>query len=436
TAGTAQAINENPGFLKSLLGYLDIDKLNRMTSDTWAWTAQVVGKLDPAVIAGIVNANGTFVTQLVGKLDPDALAQGMNSDPSFMKKLVGKLNPRVIAAVINNNETFLSRLMPKLDPASTAQAINENVPFVTSLVSNLNPKVIAGVMNNTSDSTSELMKYLNPKIIAYVVNQNGSFVSGLLSSLKPKVITTAINNPAAQPFLNEMLDPSVGMDPAVMAAAQNANPEFTLAMMEPYPNGIDPAVLAYVVNNNQAFITGLISYLDAGALNLAMRNATKLSYQPPVGPPVGMFYDLTKPPPAGLDPVVIAYIINNNEGFLEDLMGGMNPVTTATALNSVNGKRFINDVVTALKSSDQGLTNLAAAMADPDAIEMSRLLMIALSDNAALTFLRSQLNAQPMANNALSWVVMKLWSDNSSLSSPYMFGVFREAVIMDMPSYP
>jgi hypothetical protein len=447
TAGTAQAINANPGFLKALLSYIDINKINNMMSSTWSWTAKMVGKLDPGVIAGIVNANGTFLTRLVSKLDPDALAQGMNADPAFVIALVGKLSPQVVANVVNNNGTFLKQFMGKMNVQTTAQAINNNVPFVRDLVSFLNPHVIAGVVNDMDPTITQKMLLpppngIDPAVIATIVNTNGQFLDSLLANLNPTVLANALNTDGGQSFLTAMLNPTIGLDPAVLAQASNANMGFTAALLAQPPDGINPAILANAINSNGPFITGLLANLNADVINNAMKANTLRTYDP--GGPKGTFYDLVRPynpadPHAttnGLNPAVVAGIVNNNPSFLGALMGGMDPVATSDALESANGRAFINHVITDLGANTTALKNVADALVyvgpQGNAIEMSRQLMIALGDNATVQFLANQLNMAG-SSSALQMVTMKCWSNNSMLSDPYMYGTFLDASVAGYP---
>ncbi len=445
SVGTAQAVNQNPGFVKALLSYLDVAKLNGMSAATWQKTAEMVGKLDPNVIAGIVNANGTFLTRLVSKMDPDAMSSGMNSDPTFMINLVGKLNPQVIAGVINNNGTFLSQLQGKGNQKATADAINNNVAWVSNLITYLNPQVIAGIMNNADPKNNEeMMKYLRPDVIAYVVNHNGFFLDGMLANLQPTVLANAINTPGGQAYLTAYLDPAIGMDPYWGAMASNANPEFAEAMMAPPPDGIDPGVLANVINNNGAFISGLISKLDATVLSNATIAATKKSYQP--GGPKGQMYDFTRPynpasphsPDNGLNPAVIADIINSNQAFLTDYMDNSDPVANANLLESVNGRNFVLNVVNAAANNMDALQSLIAAMASPGAIETSRQTNILLAVNANLPgsvaqYIKNQINAVGKINNVLSWVTVKTAGKVNPQPTDCSYGTFLEAVVQDYP---
>jgi hypothetical protein len=192
-------------------------------------------------------------------------------------------------------------------------------------------------------------------------------------------------------------------------------------------------VIATALNANGPFITGLISHLDATVINNAMNATTKKSYDP--GGPKGMMYDLVRPynagnphdPNNGLNPSIIAGIVNNNATFIGDLMGSMDPVAMSNALETANGRLFINTVLNQLAGRMDVLKNIADALVyngpQGNAIEMARQLMIALGNHSAVDFLVSQLNAAGN-NSSLAMVTMKVWSDNSLLSDPYMYGVF------------
>ena len=58
--------------------------------------------------------------------------------------------------------------------------------------------------------------------------------------------------------------------------------------------------------------------------------------------------------------------------------------------------------------------------------------MIALADSNSVNFLVGQLNLAGL-NSALAMITMKTWSNNSFLSDPYMYGVFRYAAAVDAP---
>jgi hypothetical protein len=121
-------------------------------------------------------------------------------------------------------------------------------------------------------------------------------------------------------------------------------------------------------------------------------------------------------------------------------MGGMDPVATSDALESANGRAFINHVIGDLGANTTALKNVADALVyvgpQGNALEMSRQLMIALADNAnghaAVQFLANQLNMAG-SSSALQMVTMKCWSNNSMLSDPYMYGTFLDASVAGYP---
>jgi len=208
------------------------------------------------------------------------------------------------------------------------------------------------------------------------------------------------------------------------------------------PDGINPGVLANAINANGPFINGLLAHLNANVINTAMKANTLRSYDP--GGSKGTFYDLVRPYDAGnphaatngLNPAVVAAIVNNNPSFLGELMGGMDPVSTSDALESANGRAFINTVIAQLGTNTTALKNVADALVyqgpQGNAIEMSRQLMIALASNGAPQFLAAQLNLAG-SSSALQMLTMKCWSDNSMLSDPYMYGTFLDASVAPSP---
>jgi hypothetical protein len=378
------------------------------------------------------------------------MAAGMNADPSFVINLVGKLNPAVVASVVNNNGPFVQQIMGKMDVRTTAEALNSNVPFVTALVGDLNPAVVATIVNNTASMSSQMIAYLNPAVIGVVINSSPTFLNGLVSNLEPGVIAGAINTAGGQNFLTAMLNPAIGMDPRVLAQVTNDNPNFSKALMATYnpvfpdQGGINPMIIASAINSNEPVIQGIIANLDADVINNAMDSTTLKSYLPDgsarPGGPKGMVYDLVKPvAQGGIDPAIIAKIVNSNPAFLGDLMGGMDPVATANTLGSANGRAFVNSVISGVANYSDPVThtnlvlkNVADALCTPGAIEMSRQLMIALADSNRVNFLVGQLNLAGL-NSALAMITMKTWSNNSFLSDPYMYGVFRYAAAVDAP---
>jgi hypothetical protein len=238
-----------------------------------------------------------------------------------------------------------------------------------------------------------------------------------------------------------MLNPNVGMDPLVMAQGMNQNQEFTEALMSP-TSGINPGMIAAVLNNPsvQPFLNSLIGNLNAGQINAAMRNATVLSYPAGPGRPSGMFYDLVKPyvpgrpDISGINPAVIASLVNHNPTFIGNLMGAMDPVSTAQILNSGNANTFLNSVVTLLQGDATARQHVADALANPDALTMTTNLMLAMGgDDQLVTWLADELNYAG-TNNQLMNVTFKIWSDPSSMPvipfttiSPYLFGNFKSA---------
>jgi hypothetical protein len=407
-SGAATAMNANPGFVKALFTYLDMDRLGSTTDKTWAAASRIQGKLDPVVIAGIANSNGSFITRLISKIDIGTLSSGMNTDTDFVSRLVSKLDPGVMAEIINSNGAFISQLMDKLDPKGTARVINDNADFMANLVSFLKPDVIAGVINDPQGSTYEVMSELKPDVIARVVNANAAFIDSLLSALKADMVIGAIDTNDGQELIRLMLNPDPntgGMDPRVIAQTINHNPAFAAKLME----NLNPGVIVQIINSNPDFIKGLVGNLDADVINAAADAATLYSYDS--GGPKGIFYDMVRPYDArnpetsGLNPQVIAALINSNAPFIGELMEKINPAQIANLLATDNGKKFINNVLTGVNGSDTALANLAQVLAGNP--EMSHQLLLALAEPAALSFLANQVNA-PGENNVLHSLTLKI----------------------------
>jgi hypothetical protein len=363
-----------------------------------------------------------------------------------MIELVGKLNPQIVAGAVNNNQAFLTSIMGKLDPHATANVINNNAGWVSNLVSLLNPSVIATVVNNSSSATTELLKYLNPKVVADVLNANEAFLEGLINNLDPTVLAQVVNSPEGGQLVVGLLGNGVssgGIDPAVLAQVLNETPGFTSALLDP-TTGLDASKLAEVLNSNtEPFISDLIGHLDVSVITGAMAATTLKSYDP--GGPKGMLYDLVKPvAQGGISPQVVAALLNNNPTFLSNVMGdtinAMNPDdpsgTLATLLSDPNLRTFLNQVIDNLSANPAVMKNVADAMAAPGALSFMHNLMLALGDNAAVQFLVDRLGSGPGGlgiKNSLQYVTMKAWSDIGLLGSPYLFATITDFAVAPYP---
>jgi hypothetical protein len=380
----------------------------------------------------------------VGKLDPKAVAGSMK-DPTFMSALVGKLNPQVVANVINYNQQFLTELLRYLEVDGTARAINENSAWISTLLGLLNPQVIANVMNATGSKTTQLINKLSGSVVGYIVNHNGSFLTGVVGSLTPTVLTDALNTAGGQALIADMIGVG-GLSPRVMAEITNSAPQFTIGLLQPYNpsggGGLNPQVVVNVVQNNEAFIKRLIGYLHASVINDAIKGSTLRSYNP--GGPKGALYDLIKPvAQGGLSPSVVAGLLNNNAHFLGELLGGMDPDATASILDSTNGRTFIGQMVSDLTANPANLQLITEALANSDAIDNTKQLMISLKDPGAVQFIADQLKLVG-ASNALQMVTFKVQNNlekNTGMPGTYVWGApysymyntFIDYIVRDAP---
>jgi len=185
-------------------------------------------------------------------------------------------------------------------------------------------------------------------------------------------------------------------------------------------------------------------------INAVADQAILCSYE--TGGPKGVFYDLVRPYDpgnpeiSGLDPQIVAALINSNAPFIGELMGKMDPAQMASLLATDNGKQFINKALTGVNGSNEALTNLAQVLAgDP---EISHQLFLALAEPAALSFLADQVNA-PGANNVLHSLTLKIKSPvvgpvdipgsdqrmKIQISSEYLYAVPLEVAVKEYP-YP
>jgi len=343
------------------------------------------------------------------------------------------LNPQVVANVINFNQQFLTELLGYLDVEGTARAVNENAAWASTLVGLLNPQVIANVMNSTGSKTTQLINKLSGSVVGYIVNHNGPFITGLVGGLTPTVLTDALNTTAGRALIADMIGDG-GLNPRVIAEVTNQAPDFTKGLLQPLANGgLDPQLVVEVVHNNQAFIQQLIGYLHADVINQAVKNSTILSYPTSAGGPKGALYDLIGP--GGLNPAVVAGLLNNNATFLGNLLGGMDPSATASILDSVNGRDFIGKVVKDLTDNPANLELITNALADSNAIETTRKVLLSLADPAAVSFLVAQLNLAGLGN-PLAGITVKLLDNltmGGLITSRYMYNTFVGYKVEDAP---
>ena len=305
---------------------------------------------DPTLIANVLK-NEEFLTAVIGKLNPGSIAGALNANSQMMSGLIARLNPQVIAGIVNDNVSWISQLQMAMDAAKTAESINASAGFLTTLVSKLDPAVIAKAVNANPDASSKIMKYLNVNVIAGVVNANGTFLTNLVKYLNTTVLANAMNaNPTMMSDLISKLNANViagvvnsngtfltnlmnQMDPKITAHALNSTQgqAFVNGLLD-QNNGIDPAVVAGAVNSNGTFLRGVIANLTPHVPALA----------DPMNSAVGEDFS-ERLMRDGLDPKVVAGLLNGNGAFISSLLTHLNPQVVADAVN--NNQAFLTQTM-------------------------------------------------------------------------------------------
>ncbi|MFW6113413.1 MAG: hypothetical protein ACOC78_00625 [Actinomycetota bacterium] len=217
--------------------------------------------MNPDLIGGVFNSNPDFVSGLVSKMDPAVVAGAVNDNPDFMSAVLDQLDPQVVDALIAGSSGFMSRVVGALDPATLAGIINDNPGFLSDLATSLNPDVLAAALNSEpfAQWLSGLLSRVDPAVMARLINENQGLVAGLLASLDQAGMASALNsNPQ---FLNGVLSnlDISGLDPAVVGALVNDNPDWLSALV----GQLNSAVMASVLGNNQSFVVEMVNAMGS-----------------------------------------------------------------------------------------------------------------------------------------------------------------------------
>ncbi len=318
----AEAINQNPTMLLETSRYLDAAAIAGPINEHADLLIELVKALDTQVVVDAVNQNGRFLAELLRHLDAQALSKGINENALFLTNLISYLDPQVVAEVVNHNGPFLSDLMGRLDPASSALVINLNAPFFSALVGYLDPAVIAGVINNNEPFLTASMSYIDPAVIAQAINANGPFLSRMMGYLNPAVLANALNRNADMVVTMTTL-----IDQGLIIRIINQSSLIGASM-----DYMNPQAVAGALNASTAFINQLVSLLDENLIkeliDSSMARAQEISEK--------------------LDPQFMGGLMSN-QAMLSRIMAALNNPTDlaklAVILNSPEAKSFVEQVI-------------------------------------------------------------------------------------------
>lgn len=356
-------------------------------------------------LAGEMANRRHLLEGLMKNEDLKSTAKALNENPQFMSDIIAAVPPAVAAEVMNRNPESNVKMMGMLDPKAVAVPINENGKLFAEIVGHLNPAMLGRVITQNPQSTNDLLKYLDPRVVANIVNLNGAFINDFISYPSPVVLADVVND--NEPFITAFMryaDPKTialmvnknapflsllvnRLDPGVLARAINANGNFVMYAMA----NSDPTAMATAVNSNGDFISRLLGHLSVDVLADVL-NAS-----------VGVAESM----PRSSDPGVIADVLDN-QGFMLRVIGAINPVAVAGALNA-NGA-FLTGLVANMDPAQDAQGLAAALETGPDAVQETlqsfNLDVIAGAANNSGTFL------QEMMSKTNPEVTAKIVSEN------------------------
>ncbi len=324
--GNALNTNAFSNLVNALIGVLDPVRIAGVLNTNGTWVGQLISALNTGTVVNIVNnLDLTWFGNLMDDLRVNALghiASMVNAPQTIsfvnallpqLQALVNGINPTAIATVVNTNSalgvgnTLLERLVAGLNnntAAAAARGVNSNGAFVTNLITNLN------AATGTAAATG--------------INGNAALLQALIDGINPTVVATAVNTNSALGVGNTLLERLVaGLNNNTANATArgiNSNQPFLQTLI----GALDTTVLANAINNNGPFITALIGKLDPVKLANAINSNQTL------------LINLLAAPPNGLDPAMLAGVINSTNGaaFLSSLLGALNPTVLAAAINA------------------------------------------------------------------------------------------------------
>jgi hypothetical protein len=349
----------DPGFLADLIS-------------NQAMLSHVIGLIDVQVLANVINANPDMTADLMPLLDPSVgagLAAGISSNPALLVEMLNALNPAIVVNALNAHPEIteeLSRLMPASLGKDIAKGLGQNPAFIGELLKHLDPAPIAAALASNTGLIYDLITGIKPSLVRPMIegsNQNPDFLAALIGALNPAAVAGALNaNPdfvktlltdlggplgAAQArglrdnwlrgndFLPALIS---ALDPAVVAGAVNANPDF----LKGFLGATSPSAARYIaegINLNvathpfgQDLLSALITNISpAAAATLAQGVNANVAANPTDNLLTGLLANTSGP--AG---VAIAIGLNNNPAFIRVLVENVSPDTAIAAAQGIN----------------------------------------------------------------------------------------------------
>ena len=210
----------------------------------------------------------------------------LDTSTGKLNSLVGNLSSQVVSAAVrgmNRNPAFLAGLLAYLDPVTVSGALNENPDFLRDLIQgrsgSLGEAAAEGLRENWltgMDFLPSLIAALDPAVIAAVINANPDFLAGMISNTSSGVarkIAEGINeNVTFHPFGQDLVSALItNISPlASQALAQGINENVAGNVGD----NLLTALLADVsdqvgtatavgLNNNPAFVRILVENISA-----------------------------------------------------------------------------------------------------------------------------------------------------------------------------
>jgi hypothetical protein len=369
----------------------------------------LIGYLDPAIMAGILNNNGAWVGDLISNLNTSMVVDVVdNLDPAWTSQLFTSLNNATTLGVIGNIANspqftaFVDALIGYLDPAIMAGILNNNGAWVGDLISNLNTSMVVDVVDNLDPAwTSQLFTSLNnattlgptchrqhrqlapvhrlrgrpdrlPRSGHHGRHPQQQRRLGRRPHLQPEHLHGGGRSRQPGSAWTSQLFTSLNNATTLGVIGNIANsPQFT-AFVDALIGYLDPAIMAGILNNNGAWVGDLISNLNTSMVvdvvdNLdpawtsqlftSLNNATTLGVIGNIAndPATTSFITALLPE---LDAAALAGVVNANSALgagntlIENLVGNLDSNTAAATARGVNSNLpFVEDLLANLDPS-------------------------------------------------------------------------------------
>ena len=381
-------------FIKQLIPSLTVANMAGIINDTDVsnWMGQLVSQLNAGQVANMINnidsawminlmnalhaapglldklatvANSadftSFVNDLMTRLNPGQIAGILNTNGSWVGQVVSGVNTGTVVDIINNvNLTWYQQLMGSLEAGALPKIssfINDPATqsFILALldpISGIHPSTIAGIVNDpaTHDFINALLPQLTAANIADVVTDNYAWMNSVVAALPISTIENMIAG--LTPWITDiLLDPVIGLDPSYVAAiVDHTN---TIEFIKQLIPSLTVANMAGIINDTDVsnWMGQLVSQLNAGQVANMINNidsAWMINLMNALHAAPGLldklatvansadFTSFVNDLMTRLNPGQIAGILNTNGSWVGQVVSGVNTGTVVDIINNVN----------------------------------------------------------------------------------------------------